>query len=179
MKSRIISLLLLSATSISYNALAEYRGYFGVSGGLSLPLKNKFSIKDDGQTFDTKVKKSNMATVALGYNLGDGVAIEFGVDFKPKYPMKVMLPNNLSLDTKAVANIYMLSVVYDFAKVGELTPYFVAGIGLGDIRIKGGSVNSGDLKVFELNKAHRTALAFQLGIGDRISRQISFDDQCR
>ena len=79
--------------------------------------------------------------------------------------MKVMLPNNLSLDTKAVANIYMLSVVYDFAKVGELTPYFVAGIGLGDIRIKGGSVNSGDLKVFELNKAHRTALAFQLGIG--------------
>ena len=43
MKSRIISLLLLSATSISYNALAEHRGYFGVSGGLSLPLKNKCS----------------------------------------------------------------------------------------------------------------------------------------
>jgi opacity protein-like surface antigen len=185
-----IALLLIAGTSVLSASLShaeESNMYLGISGGLSLPLKSSFKIKGKDertgqtQTIESKIKKSYMGTVDFGYRIAEGVAIEFSVDFKPKYPMKVNLPNNYgSAKTKASANIYMINFVYDFAKLGDMTPYFTAGVGLADVNLKSTSVTSaalGGATIFKLEKNRRKALAYQLGLGMQypITDAISFD----
>jgi opacity protein-like surface antigen len=125
-----------------------------------------------------------MGTVNFGYRIADGTAIEFAVDFKPKYPMTIIADKDATagpMKTKANAKIYMINVVYDFAKFGELQPYFTAGLGIADIRIKPGVIyfnaSYGEASALVLEKNNRIALAFQMGVGAKypITEAVSFD----
>ena len=184
-------ILIIAATLCTFSAHGEdskSRYYMGVSGGVSIPLKSKFQIKDEGDVADTKVKKSFMGTVNFGYRVAEGTAIEFAVDFKPKYPMAIISDPAATtgpIKTKATATIYMVNFVYDLAKTGNLQPYFVAGLGLADIRVKPGVTyikpesvgGKTDFVALRLKKNNRIAIAFQMGVGAKypINDVISFD----
>jgi opacity protein-like surface antigen len=166
------------SASCSYADQKQSKYYVGISGGLSQPLKSSFKITDDGQSIVTKVKNSYMGTLSLGYKIDESTSVEFSVDFKPKYPMQLQLPDPLgNLKTKARANIFVISVVHDLVKFGKLTPYFVAGAGVADINIKSDSKSLGGLVMFELEKNHRRVWAYQFGVGMHyaVTDSIAFD----
>jgi hypothetical protein len=163
------------STSLTYAEDVDSKYYLGISGGTSIPLKSKFKIKgkdeltDQDKETDAKLKSSYMTTVSLGYKIAEGSAIEISTDFKPKYDLTIELYDNLgSSKTKAMVNIYTINFVYDFANYGNATPYFIAGLGLADVRVKPTTITSSLLRgaeIFKLNKNHRKALAYQFGLG--------------
>jgi opacity protein-like surface antigen len=164
-------LTICTALAITESAYAQNNYYLGFSGGVSIPLQSTFKIagKDEATNTDTKmpvkIKKSAMSTITFGYQIAEGTAVEFAADFKFKYPMKLVFPESLgAINTKATAAIYMVNVVYDLAKQGEVTPYFMAGLGLADVKLKS---NNEKAQVFVLEKNHRKAMAFQIGLGAR------------
>lgn len=170
-KSRalIIAATFLSLTSYSDDQPAS-KYYLGFSGGLSIPLKTKFEIKDEGDIADVKVEKSYMGTVNFGYRIAEGAAIEFAVDFKPKYPMTIIIDGTSGpAKTKAIATIFLINFVYDLAKFHQLQPYFVAGVGIADIKVKPAAsffpAPYNTQEAFVLKNNHRTTLAFQIGLG--------------
>jgi opacity protein-like surface antigen len=179
-------LLIIAATIAAFSAKAdnhESSYYVGLSGGVSLPLKSKFVLKDEDGEADTRIKKSFMGTVNFGYGIAEGTAIELSVDFKPKYPMSISVdPDKTTgpVKTKATATIFMINVVYDLAKAGLWQPYFVAGLGVADVKLKSGKtfVKSDPTNpAYILENNHRRALAFQLGVGAKypITEVIQFD----
>jgi opacity protein-like surface antigen len=190
MTKNIVLILLCSAlllsSALSY-ADEDNKFYIGISGGISTPLKDKFKVvakdelTDQDKTVTTGIKKSYMATVNLGYRIAKGSAVEFSIDIKPKFDMNVVLFDNLgSSKTKASANVYMVNFVYDLLALKKLTPYFIAGIGIADIKLKPATITSPlnqSITIFKLTKNHRKALAFQAGLGATypISQTIKLD----
>jgi hypothetical protein len=176
--------LLFNTSAYSHKQNSEF--YIGISGGISLPLKDKFQIiqKDKGgkeKTVTTSIKKSYMTTISLGHSIAKGSAIEFAVDIKPKFNMNVALFDDLgSNKTQASANVYMINFVYDLLDLQNFTPYFSAGIGLADIRLKQMTINHKDnpnTAIFKIAKNHHKTLAFQAGLGvtHPISQAIELD----
>ena len=177
----------LPAKADSSEASQESKFYIGVSGGISLPLKDRFKITEKQQvtnidkTVTSGIKKSYLATFSAGYKIAKGSAIEFAIDIKPKFDMHVVLFDDLgSSKTKACANVYMINFVHDLLTLQNFTPYFSAGIGLADIKLKQTAVNAKSnpsMTIFKISKNHRKTLAFQAGLGVTypISQTIALD----
>jgi opacity protein-like surface antigen len=175
----------LPAKAYSSDARQESKFYIGVSGGISLPLKDRFKITEKqlniDKTVTSGIKKSYLATFSAGYKIAKGSAIEFAIDIKPKFDMHVVLFDNLgSSKTKACANVYMINFVHDLLTLQNFTPYFSAGIGLADIKLKQTAINAKtdpNMTIFKISKNHRKTLAFQAGLGVTypISQTIALD----
>ena len=183
----------LSAYSLPTFASSPYANdgedkfYIGISGGISLPLKDRFKITEKepltniAKTVTSGIKKSYLATFSAGYKIAKGSAIEFAIDIKPKFDMHVVLFDDLgSSKTKARANVYMINFVHDLLTLQNFTPYFSAGIGLADIKLKQTAINDKqytNLTIFKIFKTHSKALAFQAGLGVTypISQTIALD----
>jgi opacity protein-like surface antigen len=74
----------------------------------------------------------------------------------------------------------MINFVHDLLTLQNFTPYFSAGIGLADIKLKQTAINDKTFKnltIFKIFKTHSKALAFQAGLGVTypISQTIALD----
>jgi opacity protein-like surface antigen len=75
----------------------------------------------------------------------------------------------------------MINIVYDLAKFAKLQPYFVAGLGVADVRVRPGvsfiKGTNNSIASLRLKKNNRVAMAFQAGVGAKypITENLFFD----
>lgn len=134
--------------------------YVGIEGGASYPIKDSFKKKIDvpgvGKLESKgKLSDSGMYGALVGYKFYPDMAVEFSWQKKPKYKLKISLPetkfdvpiptlgvtgqgvvNATSADVHVSSELYLLGLVYNLEKIKEFTPYVGVEFGVADIKVK-------------------------------------------
>ncbi|MES2215172.1 MAG: hypothetical protein V4485_04030 [Pseudomonadota bacterium] len=166
----------------------ENKFYVGIEGGASMPLKQKFDIKDkeSGLKSKAKLSRSAMYGAIVGYKFYPEMAFELAFQRKPLYKAKVTTPAttyqapgitlavpSASNTVKITSDIYMAGITYNLAQVGALTPYIGFDAGVARVKAKGASIKAPIAtpvgvvirEVMEIKKTSCTAPAWQLTLG--------------
>lgn len=146
----------------------ERKFYIGFDAGTSTPVVNKFKQNDT----DFKIKPSHQYSYNLGYKISPDISTELAFSHKPKFKFGMLLASldgQPSAVAEADAKHYMINFVYNFNNVNTVTPYFLVGAGITNVRLNPTIIKGNTpLGVQEIVRTkHYTSKSFswQVGLG--------------
>lgn len=162
--------LLFSPLAFADNAEDRYL-YIGTELGISEPLVKSFDYKADSGTTPIRLKQSKMVGGRVGYSFYPGMMVELSWTHQPKFTLAYVLPEvdlsnaipGITLPgfaipkthgkTKIVGNVVTLNLIYEMQEqFAGIKPYFIAGAGVANIKIKPTISSTDKLEVLTTNK---------------------------
>ncbi|MDX2049737.1 MAG: outer membrane beta-barrel protein [Rickettsiaceae bacterium] len=167
---------------------SESKYYIGGFGGISKTLSNKI-IEENTQTSFRITKPSSLYAGLIGYKITPGIATEFSIEYKKKYPIFVTLAEQNGGDTvktNASARNYMTNFVYKLKENDLFHPYITLGLGIGRVKLQEASIpykiSNGaggiiDTYKVKFSSSYSNSFSWEAGIGAQksITRDLAIN----